>query len=118
MRHLPILDVSRRLVREMACVRCSDRPPGSETLGPEVVRPCEGACPLFVHLPRLVQLAGEIGDGPGACDAAVVTSVCADCRMRPSSGDFCADFSARTCPLSRYSSEIIGALQRMAHGPA
>ena len=113
MRHLPINDVALRLVREVACMRCSDRPPGSEALGPEVARPCEVGCPLFFHLPTLLRLAREIGDEPGACEAAVANQVCAGCRLRPTHGDFCADFLARTCPLSRYSGDVIGALQRL-----
>ena len=116
MRHLPISDVTRRLVREVACRRCSDRPPGSEALGPEVARSCEGGCPLFFHLPTLLRLAWGVGDEPGACEAAVVNQVCAGCRLRPTHGDFCADFFARTCPLSRYSSDVVGALQRLARG--
>jgi hypothetical protein len=113
MQHLPINDVTLRLVREVACVQCSDRPPGSELLGPEVARPCEGRCPLFFHLPTLVRLARQVGDTPGACEAAVANHVCAGCKLRPTHGDFCADFLARTCPVSRYSSDVLAALHRL-----
>ena len=116
MRYLPISDVTRRVVREVACMRCSDRPPGSEALGPEVVRPCEGGCPLFFHLPALVRLAREVGDEPGACESAVAKHVCDGCQLRQTHGDFCADFLARTCPVSRYSSDVVVALQRLARG--
>ena len=116
MRHLPISDVTLRLVREVACTRCSDRPPGSESLGPEVARACEGACPLFFHLPTLVRLAPEVGDEPGAFEAAVTSRVCGGCQLRPTRGDFCADYLARTCPVSRYSGDVLAALRRLAGG--
>ena len=114
MRHLPIMDVARRLVREAACMQCSDRPAGREALGPEMARSCEGSCPLFFHLPALLRLARQVGDEPGACDAAVADHICALCRLRATLGDFCADFAARTCPLSRYSRDVVAALQRLA----
>jgi len=111
MQHLPITEIAHRLVRQVACTQCYQRPPGSAALGPEVARACEGACPLFFHLPSLVRLAGQVGEAPGECEAAVKESVCAGCRLTPSAGDFCADYSARACPLSRYSGAVIGALR-------
>jgi hypothetical protein len=115
MQHLPIADVAQRLVREVVCPQCYQRPLGSEALGPEVARPCEGSCPLFYHLPTLVRLAGRIGDEPGGCEAAVKQSVCAGCRLRPTAGDFCADYVFRTCPLSRHSGDVLQALARVLH---
>jgi len=113
MRHLPVNEIVHRLTREIACTRCPERPPGSEALGPEVARPCETACPLFIYLPTLVRLARQVDDTPGACESGVKRSVCADCRLRPTSGDFCADYDARTCPLSAYSHDVLNALGRV-----
>ena len=113
MRHLPVTEIVHRLVREIACRHCPNRPAGSEALGPEVSRACETACPLFIHLPALVRLARQVDNGPGACEAAVRQSICAGCHLRPTSGDFCADYQARTCPLSTYSSAVVDALQRV-----
>jgi hypothetical protein len=113
MRNLPLNEVARRLTRELACVRCHQRPPGSEMLGPEVSRACELDCPLFVHLPRLMALSGRVGDRPGDCEVAVRTTVCGACRMRPTSGEFCADYDNRACPLSRYVGDVVAGLQRV-----
>jgi hypothetical protein len=113
MQHLPITEVEHRLVREIACVSCYQRPPGSEALGPQVARTCEGTCPLFLHLPRLARLANQVGDRPGECDAAVKDQICQGCILKESAGDYCPDYSARTCPLSRYSTAVISRLQRI-----
>ena len=114
MQHLPWDEVSRRVVRSVACTACYQRTPGSEALGPEVPRACEAGCSLFVHLPRLVQLARRADDRSGACERAVCESVCAACRLKPTAGEFCAEYAARTCPLSRYGAAVVAALQRAA----
>lgn len=113
MRHLPLNEIASRVARQVACARCSDRPQGSEALGPEVARPCEATCPLFVHLPKLVTLAATVSDGPDDWERGLKDAVCATCRLRPSAGEFCPDYAARTCPLSRYSGDVIGALQHV-----
>ena len=113
MRHLAITDVALRLVRKVACTQCDQRPTGSAALGPEVSRACEVTCPLFLHLPALVRLAGEVGDASGACDAVLKESVCGGCRLSPTAGEFCAEYSARACPLSRYGADVLDALRRV-----
>lgn len=113
MRHLPITEVAHRLVREIACTKCYQRPAGSETLGPEVARPCEMSCALFFHLPTLVRLAGQVGDAPGACETAVKESVCGRCRLTATAGEFCGEYATRSCPLSRYSGDVLCALPRV-----
>jgi hypothetical protein len=114
MQHLATNDVERRLVREVACTKCYQRPPGSESLGPEVPRMCEASCPLFYHLPTLARLARQVGNIPGECEIAVKDLACSGCRLRETFGDYCADYGARTCPLSRHSAEVISALQKLA----
>ena len=113
MRHLPLSEVTHRLVREVACVRCYQRPPGSEMFGPEVSRACESDCPLFAHLPRLIALSGRVGDRPGDCEQTVRLAVCGACRLRPTAGEYCADFETRECPLSRYAGDVVAGLQRI-----
>ena len=113
MQHLPLIQVAHRLAREVACVECYQRPHGSEALGPEVARTCEGSCPLFAHLPALAALAATVGDRPGDCERRVKESVCTACRLSPTAGEFCTDYATRTCPLSRYSTHVLAALQRV-----
>ena len=113
MQHIPISEVERRLVRDIACMSCYQRPEGSEALGPEVARSCEDTCPLFFHLPKLVAMANQIGERPGECEHAVKDKVCQGCCLKESAGDYCADYGARTCPLSRYSAAVISRLQRL-----
>ena len=57
LRTLPSLDVVRHEVRGHVCTGCYLRPRHSESLGPEVVRPCEVSCPLFIRLPMLRKVA-------------------------------------------------------------
>jgi len=113
MQHLPVTEVQKRLVREIACINCYQRPAGSEKLGCEVARNCEGICPLFFHLPRLARLANQMGERPGECEMAVKDQICQSCALKESAGEFCADYGARTCPLSRYSSAVVSGLQRI-----
>lgn len=116
MQHLPINEVAHRLAREIACMRCYQRPAGSEALGPAVARVCQESCPLFIHLPVLIQQAARLDDTPGSYESVVKTSVCGGCELRPTSGEYCADYEARTCPVSRYSGELLGALQHVVRG--
>jgi hypothetical protein len=55
--HPPSLDVLRHEMRRHVCARCRWRPRHTGGVGPEVVRPCEESCPVFLHLPRLRRVA-------------------------------------------------------------
>jgi hypothetical protein len=57
LRGLPSIGAIKHELRRRVCPRCHLRPRHSESLGPEVVRPCERACPVFVHLPALRRTA-------------------------------------------------------------
>jgi hypothetical protein len=57
LRTMPSLDVLRREMRRRICSHCNHRPRHSESFGAEVVRPCEVACPRFIHLPTLRKVA-------------------------------------------------------------
>ena len=57
LRTLPSIDLLKHELRARVCTHCHVRPPHSESLGPEVVRPCELSCPVFVHLPAMRKVA-------------------------------------------------------------
>ncbi len=57
LRVTPSLELLHHEIRRRVCAHCYRRPPHSESLGPEVVRPCELTCPVFVHLPMLRKTA-------------------------------------------------------------
>jgi hypothetical protein len=61
----------------------------------------------------LMTLAATAEDRPGEWERDVKDVVCATCRLRPSAGEFCPDYAARTCPLSRYSGDVLAALQHV-----
>jgi len=46
--------------------------------------------------------------------------VCSGCHLSETSGEFCSEYFARTCPLSRYSLQVIEVLERVLrdHEPA
>jgi hypothetical protein len=56
-RAIPSLELLRHEMRGRVCARCHGWPLFSESLGPEVVRPCELTCPVFVQLPGLRRIA-------------------------------------------------------------
>ena len=99
LRTIPTLETFRTEMRRRVCPRCQLRPRHSESLGPEAVRPCEQACPLFVRLPMLRKVA-----------------VCADPMLHPRR-DAVRQWIARACgpdgpcagadcPLHRYRGEV------------
>jgi hypothetical protein len=55
--HEPSIDVLRHQLRHEICRHCHWRPCRSESLGPDVPRPCEARCSLFQRLPDLVRTA-------------------------------------------------------------
>jgi hypothetical protein len=57
LRTTPTLDMLRTEMRLRVCPHCRSRPRHNEALGPEVVRPCEMSCALFVRLPVLCKVA-------------------------------------------------------------
>lgn len=117
MQHLHVNEVERRAARATACPHCYQRPPGSEALGPETARSCEARCPLFIHLPLLVQIAGRVQHGgdaaAGECEHDVQLTVCRHCDLSPTAGEFCVEYATRTCPLSRHAGDVISALSQL-----
>jgi hypothetical protein len=113
MQHQPIMDVLRRAIRAKVCTTCYQRPPGSEALASDVPRACEGLCPIFVSAPRLVNVAVICARAPVSYEQSLRDLVCARCTIAPTAGDYCADFQARTCPLSRYAREVLAIIEQV-----
>ena len=113
MHKLPMESIVRA-ARGSVCPICYQRPHGSEKLANNVPRACEGHCPIFVHLPALFRIAVHHDtSAPGALDAAVRASICSRCTLAPTAGDLCAEFAHRTCPLSRFSAEIVTLIETL-----
>ena len=112
-RHLAF-DSIVRAVRGTVCTMCYQRPPGSERLPNSVARACEPKCPLFIHMPELYRIAVHHNtDVPGALDQAVRQEICSGCHLAPTSGEECVEFADRTCPLSRYSAEVVALIETL-----
>lgn len=112
-RKLPMHSILRAM-RGTICPICYQRPYGTETLPNHVARSCEGGCPLFFHLPALYRIAVQHNTSePGALEGAVRSTICAECSLAPSAGEQCAEFANRTCPLSRFSSEVVTLIEAL-----
>ena len=107
MQHHTTDDVLRRAVRGRVCPTCYQRPKGSDFDPPHVARNCEPLCPIFLNLPRLVEVAAVCAAAPIAFEHSVKDLICARCTLAPSSGEYCAEYMARTCPLSRYARDVL-----------
>ena len=120
MRHHETEDVLKRAIRGRVCSRCYQRPKGSELDPPHAARNCEPLCPIFLNLSRLVEVAAVCASAPAAFEQTVKDLICARCTLAPSSGEYCAEYVVRTCPLSRYTRdvlEMIDAVQAARNGP-
>ena len=113
-RKLP-MDSIIRAVRGAVCTACYQRPRGSEKLGAEVARSCEGHCPIFFHLPALYRIAVHHDDidAPGALDEAVRKTICPGCHLAPTAGEDCVEFANRTCPVSRLAGEVVTLIEAL-----
>src|SRR5688500_16575620 len=120
MRHLPMIDVMRRAIRERVCTGCFMRPAGSEELGTNVPRECEAECTVFMNLVALRKIAAAMearDESPGLFERAIRDSVCARCSHAVASGgDYCAEHLAETCPLAVYGQRVIETLERIREG--
>ena len=105
-------DIHRALRRDI-CRQCHERPPGSERWPHTKRRPCEAACQIFVFLENLKSLAKET-DANGHREQDHVLSLpvaCGACNLHDESGH-CQASGDGTCPLCRYSDDVIATLQR------
>ena len=110
MQHKASIDVVRYAIRVKICPKCSQRPPHSESLGPLVARSCEPKCTIFMNLPQLHD-ALLIAPPTLSADELMHRFVCPACQSSASAGEFCADGMTRTCPLSRYASDVTQILE-------
>jgi hypothetical protein len=106
-------ELIRRAVRAKICTRCYQCRRGEFSLAADVARSCEPQCTVFINSAAMYAAVAE--DLPVLADAdlAVEQIVCETCHIRPTSGEFCAEFASRACPLSRYGRDVIDLLQRM-----
>ena len=123
MKHLTMLDAAQRALRGVICTHCYQRPPKSETLDAATPRTCEPSCTIFTNLPQLMEVVWQHKtDGQGG-EEAMGSFVCPHCHAAPTSGDFCSERLARTCPLSRYGDQVLAILEKVrdhhqVRGPA
>ena len=64
MQHHPTADVLKRAIRAKVCTTCYQRPAGSESMPSDAPRNCEPLCPIFVSMPRLMNVAAVCADAP------------------------------------------------------
>jgi hypothetical protein len=108
------LDSILRAIRGTVCPICYQRPAGSEQLGNGVARACEGTCPIFVNVPALYRIAVHTDtSAPGAMETALREQICRRCTLSPTAGDQCVEFANRTCPLSRFSREVVSLIETL-----
>jgi hypothetical protein len=68
----------------------------------------------MLNLPALVELASEDDTAqPGSAEHQVRERVCGSCHKSLDAGDYCAEFLARTCPLSRSAEKLMTALEKL-----
>jgi hypothetical protein len=113
MQNLLTLELAKRAVRVRICPRCYQRAVGSDALGPDQPLSCEAKCPLFLNLARLAEIAIYRDPMLTSYEQAVKREICESCTLAPSSGEFCSEYLARTCPLSRYAQDVIELIQHL-----
>ena len=57
MKRTPDIDLVRRCVRSRICAGCPYRTAGTKRVPPSTALPCEAACPVFVELRKLADVA-------------------------------------------------------------
>jgi len=107
------LSSMQQAIRGNICIVCYRRPQGSETLGPDVPRSCEGECTIFLNLGTLKEIADASSPGPGNWQRAMRELICRTCEQTPQPGDDCPANAARTCPLSRYAARVVQVLEHV-----
>ena len=115
MQHLPAHTVMQRTLRREICTQCHQRPSHSESLGPDVPRSCEPQCTIFIHLPKLHEIAERTHKPTLApYEHAMRELICnTTCEQSPTAGDYCAERTTENCPLARYAGLVIDVLERV-----
>lgn len=98
---------TRRALRAHVCLECHRRPAGSDMLGPDAARSCEGSCEVFNCLPRLVAMVHRFGgEPPCGYRNAIQSLICTDC-----SGNARGPCSCDQLPLARFANEVLTTLE-------
>lgn len=107
------LDQVKRELRARACRNCPLRSPGRPGDGLDTERPldCEATCDLFVHLPKLQEVARQLDPIIGSYDTALRHKInqIVESIARPGSGR-----SSRSSPLKRHRECVIQSLSELA----
>ena len=114
-----LTDTARVAIRATVCTGCEKRPPGSESWVPQQPRPCEGNCPIFESMNRLLGIArSQDLDGFGECEDAITDSVCPNCSVSTAPGDYCPSRVSCSCPLFCHSARVLETLEKLVrHRP-
>lgn len=108
------IDSIKRAIRGSVCAVCYQRPRGSESLGNNVPRACEPACPIFNRLPDLYRIAVHDDTArAGELEQRIRSAICSACSLAPTAGEFCAEYQNRTCPLSRFAVEVVQLIETL-----
>ncbi len=114
MQHLPTLEVMKRGLRAEVCPQCSQREPAGGDWPFDEPRPCEPGCTIFLNLPRLRLIVHRIhSESLAPYEDAMRELICQSCQSHHTAGDFCAPRATRQCPLSRYASLVVDALEKV-----
>jgi hypothetical protein len=103
-------------LRARICPRCQWRPKGSESLGPDVPRPCQGQCPIFLSLPALVQIARNLDPMLTSYGATMHDKICRFCAGHPIWPGVCVKRAGHACPLCHYRKEVVETLRDLVRG--
>ena len=117
--HASLPETARTAIRATVCPRCEKRPAGSEGWGPHQVRLCEGECPIFASMNRLLGIASSKHlSGFGECEDAIIDGVCPKCTASVAPGDYCPGRVACSCPLFCQSARVLTVLEKLVeHRP-
>jgi len=116
--HASLTETSKHAMRATVCPSCEKRPTGSETWTPNEPRPCEGECPIFQSINRLLGIAKSVDiDPPGASEKALTAVVCTKCAISASPGEYCPDRLACSCPLFCHTTRVLDVLEKLVRHP-
>ena len=114
MQQVATLELMQRIIRSKICTSCFLRPKGTESMGPMDPRPCEPICQIFINLPQLKKISEHTkSDDMAVYEEAIGEMICQVCEITPDSGDYCGMRTTQQCPLSRYSRDVVEALEEV-----
>jgi hypothetical protein len=114
MKNIVVVDELQHVVRRNVCTTCRFRPEGSEKLGPDVMRACEGCCSIFRNLVKLYDVA-TTAKIDGNYDETIIDRICMTCENSPTAGEFCTRRATKVCPMGVYGKDALKALIDFAH---